>query len=87
VQGPLGANDVVEPRKLDAEHLAVEKQQGAQGLVLGGGRDLVVNGERRQERGDLGGAQLGGVALAVEEDVALDPVDVRLLGSAAATSC
>jgi hypothetical protein len=29
VQGPLGANGVVEPRKLDPEHLAVEKEQGA----------------------------------------------------------
>ena len=83
VQGPLGPDDVVEPRKLDAEHLVVEKEQGAQGLVLGGGRDLVVNGERRQERGDLGGAHLGRVALAVKDDVPLDPVDVRLLGSAA----
>jgi hypothetical protein len=42
-----------------------------------------VNGERRQERGDLGGAHLGRVALAVKEDVPLDPVDVRLLGSTA----
>ena len=83
MQGPLGADDVVEPRKLDAEHLAVEKEQGAQGLVLGGGRDLVVNGERGQEGGDLGCAHLGRVALAVEEDVPPDPVDVRLLGAAA----
>jgi hypothetical protein len=83
VQGPLGANDVVEPRKLDSEHLAVEEEQGAQSLVLGGGRDLAVNGERRQERGDFGGAHLSRVALAVEEDVPLDPVDVRLLGAAA----
>ena len=52
--GPLGADDVVEPRELDAEHLAIEEEQGAQRLVLGGGRDFVVNRERGQEGGDLG---------------------------------
>jgi hypothetical protein len=81
--GPLGPDDVVEPREVDAEHLAIQKEQGAQGLVLGGGGDLALHGEGRQERGDFGGAHLGRVALAVEEDVALDPVDVRLLGAAA----
>jgi hypothetical protein len=45
-----------------------------------------VNGERRQERGDLGCAHLSWVTLAVEEDVPLDPVDVRLLGAAAVVS-
>jgi hypothetical protein len=83
VLGPLGPDDVVEPRELDAEHLTIEEKQGAQGLVLGGGRDFVVNGERRQERGDFGRAHLSRVALVVEEDVPLDPVDVRLLGAAA----
>jgi hypothetical protein len=83
MHGPFGPDDVVEPRQLDAEHLAVEKEQGAQGLVLGGGGDFPLNGERGQEGGDLCGTHLGGVALAVEEDVALDPVDVRLLGAPA----
>jgi hypothetical protein len=68
---PLGPDDVVEPRELDA--LSIEEEQGAQGLVLGGGRDVVVNGESGQEGGGLGGAHLSPVALAVEEDVPLDP--------------
>jgi hypothetical protein len=79
--GPLGPDHVVEPRELYAEHLAIEKEQSAQSLVLGGGRHFVVNGKRGQERCDLGGAQLSRVALTVEEDVPLDPVDVRLLGA------
>ena len=45
MHGPLGPDDVVEPGQLEAEHLAVEKEQGAQGLVLGGSRDLPLNGE------------------------------------------
>ena len=49
-------------------------------MILGGGRDLVLHGQRRQEGRDLSGAHLGGVPLAVEEDEPPDPVDVRLLG-------
>ncbi len=84
--GPLGPNDIVEPRQIDAEHLAIEEQQGAQGLVLGGGCHFVVNGERCQERGDVGRSHLSRVALVVEEDVSLDPVDVGLLRAAAVVS-
>src|SRR5712692_9628459 len=86
VLGPLGPDDVVEPRQLDAEHVAIQKQQGAQRLVLGRGRDFVLDRERGQELGDLGGAHLHGMALAVEKDVALDPVDVRFLGATAVVS-
>src|SRR5216684_512642 len=42
--------------------------------------------ERGQERGDLGGAHLSRVALPVEEDVPLDPMDIRLLGAPAVVS-
>jgi hypothetical protein len=38
--GPLGPDDVVEPRELEAEHLALEEEQGAQGLV----RNAVTSG-------------------------------------------
>jgi len=79
--GPLGPDDLVEPGQVDAEHLAVEKEQGAQGLVLGGGGDLPLNGERGQECGDLRGAHLRRMTLAVEEDVALDPVHVGFLSA------
>jgi hypothetical protein len=77
VHGPLGADDVVEPRKFDLQHVAVEEKKRAERLVLRGRGDLPVNGERRQERGDFGAAHLGRIALAVEEDVPLDPVHVR----------
>jgi hypothetical protein len=60
-----------EPRQFDSENLAIKEQQGGQRLVLGRGGHL------------LAGAHLCGVPLAMEEDVPLDPVDVRFLGAAA----
>jgi len=48
-------------------------------LILGGGRDLVLHGQRHQEARNLAGAHLGGVPLAAEEDEPLDPVDVGFL--------
>src|SRR5262245_25065299 len=81
--GPLGPDDLVEPGQVDAEHLAVEKEQGAQGLVLGGGGDLPLNSERGQECGDFRGAHFRRMTLAVEEYVALDPVDIGLLSASA----
>ena len=83
VLGPLGSDHVLEPRELDTEHLAVEEQERAQRLILCRGGNLLPNREGREELGDLGGAHLHRMAFAVEEDVPLNPVDVRLLGAAA----
>src|SRR5262245_450948 len=80
---PFRPDDVVEPRQLDVENVAVQEEQCAQRLVLGRGRDLAVDGERGQERGYFGRAHLDRVPLAVEEDVPPDPVNVGLLGAAA----
>ena len=80
---PLCANEVVEPREFHVEDLAIQEQQRVQRLVLRRCRDVVANGERREKRGDFRGAHLGGMPLAVEKDVSLDPVDVRLLGATA----
>ena len=81
---PPGAHDVVEPRQVLLEHHAVEKEQSRQCLVLGGGGDVPLDGERREELRDFLGPHLGGMALAVEEDVAPDPAHVGLLGAPAA---
>ena len=37
--------------------MAIEKEQGAQGLVLGGGRDMIDNRQMREEGFDFGDAQ------------------------------
>jgi hypothetical protein len=41
----LGAHDVVKPRQLDAEDVAIEEQECAQGLVLSGGGHATLDGE------------------------------------------
>jgi hypothetical protein len=51
-----------------------------------GGGDLALDGQGAEEARDLGSAHLGGMALAVKEDVAADPPDVRLLGAATAVA-
>ena len=66
--GSLRVDEVVQPREGLAEHLFVEEQQGAQGLVLGGGGHLAIDGQGRQEPRHLRLAHLGGMALVVKED-------------------
>ncbi len=84
--GILGPHDVVEPRQLLLENLAIEEEQRAQRLVLRGRGDIAVDGQIAQEARDLGGAHLGRMALAVEDDVAPDPSDVGLLRAEAAVA-
>ena len=81
--GALRAHDAVQPRQIDLQHLLVEEQEGAQGLVLGRGGDLPIDRERREELRDFRGAHLGGGALVVEDDETPDPGDVRLLSATA----
>jgi hypothetical protein len=71
---------MLEPRQVHAEHVAIQKEEGAANPVLGRGCDLVLYGERRQEGRDLGGTHVDGVAFAVEEDEPPNPMDVGLLG-------
>ncbi len=83
----FGTDQVVKPWQLYAEDLAIEEEQRVEGLILRGGSYSVTNGERRQEGRDFRRAHLGRMALAMEEDVALDPVDVRLFGPTAVVAC
>ena len=76
-----GLLDAVEPRELDAEHLLVEEQQRALGLVLGRCGNPVAHRQRGQERLDFRRAESGRVALAMENDEASNPVAIRLLRS------
>jgi len=83
----FGPDQVIEPWQLDAENLSIEEEQRIEGLVLCGRRDSLANRERRQKGRDFRGAPLAGMALAMEENVALDPVEVRLLGPRAVVAC
>jgi hypothetical protein len=74
-----GANDVVDPRQVDDEHLPVEKQNGGQCLILSGSRYPPFDGQVGQKSGYLGRRHLGGMALIVEQNEPPDPIDVLLL--------
>ena len=63
------------------EHLVVEEQDGAEGLVLGGGRDVFIHGQVGEEGFDFGVAHRFGVAFVVEQDVSFDPLGVGLFGA------
>jgi hypothetical protein len=53
-----------------------EAKQGAEGLVLGGGGDLLLHREVGQKHLDFGGSHLLGMARVVEENVPFDPGDL-----------
>jgi len=48
------------------EHLAVEEEESAQGLILGRGVDLFIDGQMGEERFRFVGAHLGRMAPVVE---------------------
>jgi hypothetical protein len=59
----------------------IQKQQGAEGLILGGGSDVLVHGQMGQNGFDFLASHLLGVAFVVEQNVAFDPVYISLLGA------
>lgn len=77
------AHELVEPRQVDVQDLAVEEQEGGEGLVLRGRRAAFGDGEVGQEGSDLVGAELARVAHGVEADEAAEPVQVRVFGARA----
>lgn len=83
--GELGrAADAFDPGdegEFAVEHLTVKKEEGAEGLILGGGGDGAIDGEMTEEGGDLGFAHGAGMAFAVEEDEAANPIEIRLFGT------
>lgn len=76
----LGAEGV-QIAKGDAENFLVEEQKGGKGLVLGGGRDLLLGGEVGEESLNLWCAHGGGVAQFVEANKAFVPMEIGFLGA------
>lgn len=74
--GLLGAYSVNGAVQRLLQDLGVEEQQRAQGLILGGRGDTLLDREVGQKGFDLGQVQLLGMAFAMEQDEALDPADV-----------
>ena len=63
------------------QHLAVEEQKGTEGLMLGGGSDILFDGQMGEERFDFGRPHLVRVAFAMEQDKAPDPVHGGVFGA------
>ncbi len=76
--GNLGAGEVAERAGIDVEDVLVEEDDGVEGLVLGGGSDVALDSEVGEEGAYVGGAEVLGVAPAVEMDVAPEPGEVGL---------
>jgi hypothetical protein len=79
--GRFGADNVVDPSRIAAEHVAVEEQERGQGLILRRGADAVLHRERIEELSNVDRAHRCRMALAVEHDEASDPTDAGLLGA------
>lgn len=81
--GSFGPFDVVDPAEVFLEHVAVKEQDGAERLILGGGRHPFFHSQIAQESADLGFSHFRWVLLVVEENEPLDPMDVSLFGAIA----
>ena len=75
---PFHALNLRGPRSQD---LAVEKQQGIEGLILSRRRELFIDGEMRKKGADCVGIQFPRMALAVKEDEPLDPIAISFFGA------
>jgi hypothetical protein len=61
---------------LTRDPIAVEEENGLEGLILGRGGDVFVDSQVGEEGFDFLGAHFLGVAFAVEEDKAADPIHI-----------
>lgn len=75
--GPLRADHAAQPRQANVENVAVQEQQGRQGLVLRRRRDLAVQGQGDHEALNLRRPQVA----RVEPYEPPDRVQVGLLGA------
>jgi hypothetical protein len=79
-------DEILEIPERFLQYVFVEKQQSAEGLILSGGAHASDHRQMREERRDLDGTHVVGMALAVKEDESADPADVRLFGPPAVVS-
>ena len=77
----FGADEVNAAFDVFLENSAIEKEEGAEGLALRAGRDPALDGEVGQKPGNLWFAHRLRMALVVEKNIALDPIQVGLFGA------
>lgn len=77
------SDQVFEWTEIRFQDVAIEEDQGREGLVLCGGADVLVRGERGEKSGNLGRSHFVWMTLVVEEDESCDPCPIGLFGSRA----
>lgn len=74
-------NNIRQRFQLLLQDFAVKKKNSAEGLALGRGGDVFVDGKVGEEGGNFGCAHVFGMALVMEEDEAFDPIVVSVFGA------
>jgi hypothetical protein len=72
-RGLARADDAGEPGQVQHEHLAVKEEQCAERLILRRRTHPASHGKIGQEGLHLGAAHVGGMALAMKQDIAFNP--------------
>jgi len=75
------SNQIVEWTRIRVQDVAIEEDQGGEGLVLSRSADVSVGGERGEESGNLRRTHSVRMAFVVEEDESRDPRPIGLFGS------
>jgi len=70
-----------------AQNLVVEKQEGVQGLILGGGAYMGITRQAGEELSDLCLTHFCRMSLLMEDDEPLHPADICFLSSIAIVPC
>ncbi len=78
--GLAGADDVFNPWRFDLEDVPVEKEDGAEGLALGGGGDVVLDGEVGKKAVEVVGVEFLRMP-PVEPKEPIHPAEIGLFGS------
>src|SRR5882672_3132767 len=76
---PFRSLQILHPFKLLVQHFPVEKDQGAQSLVLSSRCNVLINCQVVQELLHFARAHLFRMLLAMKKDVTLDPIDISSL--------
>src|SRR5437870_13709321 len=77
---PFGSFDAFDVRKSHFQDIAVEEEDGAESLVLGGSSDVFFDGQMREKTADVLGSQGSEVLLLVEAPKASNPLKIGLFG-------
>lgn len=84
---PFGADHLVHPRELQAQHLAVKEQQRRQGLILRAGGDVPLDRQAGQEHLDLSRPEFARMTPAIGHDEPSYPAQVSPFGPKTVMPC